>query len=197
MEKIFFFDLETTGVKYWKNGIHQISGGVVINGEMVEKFNFKVKPHPQCVIEDEALAIAGVTRETVLTYPEMSIIYEKVINITKKYVDKFNKKDKFHLAGFNNAGFDNPFFRAWFTQNAKTPKEEEFGNYFGSWFWADSLDVMVLASNYLRDKRAQMVDFKLKTVAAFLGIEVDESRLHDAEYDIELTYEIYKIVTNK
>lgn len=27
--KLLFFDLETTGVKFWRNGIHQI-GGVVI-----------------------------------------------------------------------------------------------------------------------------------------------------------------------
>jgi uncharacterized protein YprB with RNaseH-like and TPR domain len=29
--KILFFDLETTGVKFWKNGIHQISGIVDID----------------------------------------------------------------------------------------------------------------------------------------------------------------------
>ena len=104
-----------------------------------------------------------------------------------KYVDKFNKKDKFHLVGYNNASFDNQFFRAFFTQNNDV--------YFGSWFWADSLDVMVLAANHLRKERARLVDFKLKTVAAHLGIEVDESRLHDAEYDIDLTYQIFKIVT--
>ena len=68
MEKIFFFDLETTGVKHWQNGIHQISGGVVIEGKMVEKFNFKVRPNEKAKIEDEALAVAGVSRETVLEF---------------------------------------------------------------------------------------------------------------------------------
>lgn len=28
MSKLLFFDLETTGVKFWRNGIHQI-GGIV------------------------------------------------------------------------------------------------------------------------------------------------------------------------
>lgn len=195
MEKIFFFDLETTGVKHWKNGIHQISGCVVIDGKMLDRFNFKVKPNEKAVIEDEALAVAGVSRETIMSYPEMSVVYSEIIKILAKHVDKYNKADKFHLAGFNNASFDNQFFRAFFVQNAKTPKEVEFGNYFGSWFWADSFDVMVLASYYLRDKRASMVDFKLMTVAKACGIEVDESRLHDAEYDIDLTWQIFKIVT--
>ena len=42
-----------------------------------------------------------------------------------------------------------------------------------------------------------MEDFKLKTVAKQLGIEIDESKLHDAEYDIYLTMEIHRIVTQK
>ncbi len=33
--KILYYDLETTGVKYWKNGIHQIAGMVEIDGEIV------------------------------------------------------------------------------------------------------------------------------------------------------------------
>lgn len=39
-----------------------------------------------------------------------------------------------------------------------------------------------------------MKDFKLATVAAFLGIEIDQSKLHDASYDLMLTYEIYKLI---
>ena len=187
MEKLFFYDLETTGVKYWQNGVHQISGAIVIDGEIKEEFNFKVQPNPKAKIEDEALEIAGVTRETIAIYPVMSVVYKQIIAMLGKYVDKFNKKDKFHLVGYNNASFDNQFFRAFFTQNNDV--------YFGSWFWADSLDVMVLAANHLRKERATLVDFKLKTVASHLGIEVDESRLHDAKYDIELTHKIFKIVS--
>ena len=40
MEKLFFYDLETTGLKFWKNGIHQISGSIVINVEIKESFDF-------------------------------------------------------------------------------------------------------------------------------------------------------------
>ena len=29
--KLLFFDLETTGIKYWRNGVHQISGEIVIS----------------------------------------------------------------------------------------------------------------------------------------------------------------------
>ena len=99
------------------------------------------------------------------------------------FLKSFDKKDKFHLVGYNNASFDNPFFRAFFVQNSDV--------YFGSWFWSDSIDCMVLASNKLRSKRSELVDFKQSTVAKYLGIEIDESKLHDAEYDIKICIQIF------
>lgn len=186
MSKLFFFDLETTGVKHWRNGIHQISGKVVINGETKESFNFKVQPYKDAVIEDEALKIAGVTREDLLTYEPMSKVYYKILEILGRYVNKFDKTDKFYLVGFNNASFDNNFFRAFFVQM--------HDNFFGSWFWSDSHDVMIMASIYLQKERAQMENFKLSTVAKQFGIEVNEDSLHDAMYDIELTEKIYNII---
>ena len=100
-----------------------------------------------------------------------------------KYCNRFDKKDKLFLCGFNNAAFDNQFLRAWFTQNGDS--------YFGSYFWANPLDTYVLATQYLLNERHKMLDFKLITVCKQVGIQVDESRLHDAEYDIELTRNLY------
>ena len=98
-----------------------------------------------------------------------------------------NKQDKFFLAGYNNASFDNQFLRAWFLQNGD--------KYFGSYFWSNSIDVMVLATPYLASQRSQMENFKQGTVAKALGIEIDESRLHDALYDIQVCKSIYDIVS--
>lgn len=186
MSKLFFYDLETTGVKFWKNGIHQISGAIVIDGVGVEKFNFKVRPFDGCLIEEEALAVGGVTTEIVKSYTDMKTVYKQLVEMLSKYVDKYDKKDKFHLVGYNNASFDNQFFRAFFVQNND--------QYFGSWFWSDSIDVMVLASMNFKDERNTMADFKQKTVAAKCGIFIDESKLHDAEYDIELCIKIYEFL---
>lgn len=184
--KLFFYDLETTGLNPGKNGIHQISGMIVIDGEVKEKFDFKVQPNPKAIIEDEALAVAGVTREQVLAYEPMDSVYRKLTKMMSKYVDKYNVKDKFFLVGYNNASFDNNFFRGFFLQNGD--------KYFGSWFWSNTFDVMVLATPYLAERRANMENFKLSTVAKTLGIEVSDDNLHDAMYDIYLTKAIFDIV---
>lgn len=186
--KILFFDLETTGVMHWKNGIHQIAGYIEVDGEVVEKFDYKVRPNPKAIIDPTALEVAGVTLEQVMDYPDMSTIFKSILKMLAKYVNKYDKKEKFHLCGYNNASFDNAFLRAFFVQNGD--------NYFGSWFWSSTIDVMVLAADHLMNVRHEMQDFKLKTVAAQLGIEVDESKLHDGMYDIELTRGIYNIIKN-
>lgn len=93
--KLLFFDLETTGTNPGRNGIHQISGQVVIDGIVKESFDFHVQPNPKAAIEDEALAVAGVTREQIAKYPAMGTVYRQFVAMLGKYVDKYNSKDKF------------------------------------------------------------------------------------------------------
>lgn len=185
--KVLFFDLETTGTLVNKHGIHQLSGSVVIDGETKESFDLRVQPNPKAEITQEALDVAGVTKEQILAYPPMGEIYRKFTAMLDKYVSKYDKKDKFFLAGYNNASFDNQFLRAWFLQNND--------KYFGSYFWSNSIDIMVMATPYLAPKRAEMENFKQGTVAKTLGIQVDDSKLHDALYDIEICRAIYDIVS--
>lgn len=183
MLKTFFYDTETSGTNPRKNGIHQISGMIDIDGIIKESFDFRVQPNPHALIEDEALKVSGVTREQVEAYTPMRQVYNELIRILSQYVDKYNKKDKFHLCGYNNRSFDDQFLRAWFKQN--------LDDYFGSYFWSDSLDVLVLASHHLRRERASLENFKLHTIAKRFGITVDDNRLHDAQYDIGLTRDLY------
>lgn len=185
--KVVFFDLETTGTLVNKHGIHQLSGAIVVDGEVKEEFDLRVQPNPKAEIIQEALDVAGVTKEQILSYPPMGIVFSSFIAMLDKYVDRFDKKDKFFLAGYNNASFDNQFLRAWFLQNGD--------KYFGSWFWSNSIDVMVLATPYLAAKRTEMENFKQGTVAKTLGIQVDDSKLHDALYDIQVCKAIYNIVS--
>lgn len=118
----------------------------------------------------------------------MEEVYIELTKLLSKYVKKFDKKDKFFLVGFNNASFDNAFLRAFFVQNGD--------EYFGSYFWPNPVDVYAMATRKLFHLRPEMKTFKLMDVANVCKMEIDESRLHDAVYDVELTRNIYYYYDN-
>ncbi len=188
--KKFFFDLETTGLDYKVNAIHQFSGCIELDGTVIESFNFKIRPFEGAIIEPKALETSNVTEEQIMAYPPAEEVFADFMRMLSRYVRKFDKKDKMFLVGYNNAAFDNAFLREFYVRYQRD-------DYFNSWFWGNTIDVMVLASEHLTEMRVGMENFKLMTTARALGIEIDESKLHDAEYDIELTRNIYRIVTNR
>ncbi len=182
--KQLFYDLETTGVKHWRHGIHQIAGIVVVDGVEKERFDLRIQPYKKAEITEDALKIGGISREDLQSYMPMEKGKMQLTRILNKYVDRYNKKDKFHLTGYNNRAFDDKFLRAFFEYNND--------NFFGSWFWADSIDVMVLTSYALRNEREKLTDFKLGTVAKYIGLEFNDEDAHDAFYDVQKTKEIYE-----
>lgn len=186
MKKIYF-DLETTGLDPEKSATHQLAMLVEIDGEVLHQIDWRIKPFEGAEISQKALAIGNVTEDSIQNYTEEKVIYKKLVNLMSKYVNRFDKRDKFHLVGYNNRFFDDRFLRAFFLRNGDS--------YYGSWFWADSLDVMVLASQFLMKHRHFMHNFKLGTVAQYLGIETEDELLHDGMYDVKLTKQIYEIVT--
>lgn len=188
MIKRIFIDLETTGPYYWKHGIHQIAGIVDIDGKIVEEFDIRVRPNERAIIDDDALEISGITKADILKYPSQLDGFLALSKILNKYVNKFDKTDKFFICGFNNSKFDNDFLRAFFVQC-----EDKF---FGSWFWPNPIDVYILASEHFIDRRLEFSDFKLKTVAKYIGLDVDDTKLHDGIYDIKLTRDIYYFLKN-
>jgi len=190
--KLVFIDLETTGVSFEKNGITQISGCVQIGDEVVEEFDFFVTPFPTDVIEEEALKVTGIDRRQLLPpdHPEFlavpgkeffppQTIYLRLKELLGRHVSPYDKGDKFQFVGYNAHSFDMPFLRRFWEKNGD--------RFFGSWFWFPCLDVMLVWAQILQPERHLLKDFKLATVARHCGLEVDETRLHDSMYDIELT----------
>lgn len=185
--KKLFYDLETTGLSHNKHGIHQIACILVIDGLVVEKFSWDMQPNPKCLYDDYAVKMSHKS-EAEMRDCELSMrqAHSNFLGILGKYVDKYNRLDKIHLIGYNNRRFDDLFLRAWF--------DHCDDRFFGSWFWSDSIDVMVLASDKLKRVRKGMKNFKLHTVAKQVGIKVEEGKLHEAMYDTELTKKIYNKV---
>lgn len=183
MEKLFFYDVETTGLDYKKNAVHQLSAIIVIDGQEKERLDIKIRPFDGAEISQEALDVANVTKEQIMTYQPLGDAHKQLIEILSKYVNKYDKTDKFYLVGYNNAHFDNDFLREMFTRCGD--------KYFGSWFWPNSIDTMTMATIKLMKQRQLMPNFKLATVARQLNIPLEETKLHDALYDVELTRHVF------
>lgn len=183
MDKLLFYDVETMGLDYKKNSIIQLSAIIETGGAVKKKLDYNVRPHPKAIISDQALKANGHARDQLEFYTPMDEVLGQLKRELKGFVDPYDKTDKFHLVGYNNRKFDDFFFRMLFDLCGDTM--------FGSWFWSDSWDVMVFASRVLKDKRSGMPSFKLHRVAKTLGIFVDDTRLHDSMYDVELTRMVY------
>jgi DNA polymerase III subunit epsilon len=188
-EKLLIFDVETTGTLYYRHCIHQLSGMIVIDGGITEYFNLHIRPHEKAIVDEEALKHSGVTKDIIEQYPHRTEQFKAFMSILARHINPYDPEDKFFLLGFNNSWFDNEFLRNYFVL--------EGDESFGCWFWQNTIDVMVLASYYLMPDRHRMPSFKLKRVALYLGIPVDESKLHDARYDLDLTYQVYLKVKGK
>lgn len=181
--KIAYVDLETTGTDPAKHGIHQIALLIVADGQLAESADFNVRPFEDKEIVQEALDVAGVTKEALERYRSPAIVMPQLQEVLGRHVDKFNRLDKLVFAGYR-ADFDNQFLRRFWSDCGD--------RYFGSWFYNGVVDAMSLAMLALGEERASMPDFKLGTVAEYLGIKTDIDGLHDAMYDIKLTREVVK-----
>ncbi len=183
--KLIYIDVETTGIPFPESGLIQLAGAIEIPGAKPKCFQYRIRPFPGDVIEEEALEVNRITQDELKTYPAPGKVYKDFINLLTTYVDRYDRADKFHFIGYN-AMFDSDHLRAWFEKNGDT--------YFGSWFYFPPIDVMNMAAVHLMTRRTGMKDFKLLTVAKELGLAVDETKAHDARYDIALTRKMFKVL---
>lgn len=208
MAVILFFDLETTGIDPEKCGIHQISGSFVVNGKIVESFNYHVKPKAGCECSEKAMEMAGHTYEEMMAsdeYEPMDVVFNKVYDRILEYCGGRNAKGyvdwnkKIYVGGYNIHKFDCPFMRQWFIDNGKVVNDPKTGEDRCEWGYlvCGEIDVMLILEPVLMRVRSRMKNVKQYSVAAALGIPVDESRLHEAGYDIELCFAIYKTVVER
>jgi len=183
--KIAFIDLETTGIDPVLNGVRQIGAIFEVDGKEIARFNQTVKPFPLDVIDQDALDVSDISMAEVLKFQPPELVYKEFIKELDAIVDKYDRKDKLIFIGYNSR-FDDSFLREWF---------RKAGNkYYGSYFWWPAIDVSNMAMVHLMGKRQELENFKLGTVAKTMGFYVDETKAHDAMYDIELTKELFKML---
>lgn len=179
-KKILYVDIETTGLAM-ECAITQIAGIIEIGGEVAETFDFYVKPLEGDVIEEGAMEISGITLEQLESAPTAIEVHDSLVKIFSKYINRYNKHDKFTPAGYN-VRFDLERLCNWFG------KLEDV--YWGSWCNWRYLDAMAMMYFWrIQDVLPELDNYKLTTVAAYLGLDM-KGMAHDAAADIMVTRKI-------
>lgn len=177
--KIFFVDVETTGREFMVHDIIQLGGLIEINGKIVEEINFNCQPYNYSTIQTAALEVNKTTIEDLKTYQTPQTAHRKLKQTLEKYVDKYDKNDKFNLSGYN-VGFDADFLRQFFSKS--------YDRYYGSLIDYHKLDVLSLVFILVFKGYLELENYKLKTVANHFGIKYEE---HNALADIKVTREVF------
>lgn len=181
--KYLFCDVETSGLDTSRHAIIQLSGIVDIDGEIVDEFDLRLQPFPNQFLSQESLDINGITKEELKTYLPPKTAYIALTKIFNKWIDRFDKEDKFFFVGYNST-FDDSFIRTFF-QNCGD-------DYYSAYIWWPTIDVAPFAMEYFKEERAKFHNFKLSTVCKALNIPVDENKTHSALYDSHLTRKMYR-----
>lgn len=178
MNKIIFIDTETGGVNAEKSALIQLSGIIEIDGTEKEKFNFYIKPFENSELNEKALEVQGRTLEELGTekYIDESIIYKKFLEILDKYIDKYDKNDKFIVAGYN-VKFDIDILKALFERN----NNKFLFSYFNSSMLDPLYSVRLLQ---VAGMLPVLENNKLETWCKYFNIEL---KAHDSLQDITAT----------
>jgi len=133
-----------------------------------KNFCFECDIFEQDVFDGNVTEVTGITIKRLSQMADPGETYDKFVAMLDKYVDKFDKTDKFTAIGYGT-DFDQDMLRSWFQKNDD--------DYFGSWFWYPWLCMMNMAAVELRNERSALKNFRLETVAAYLGIKVDTQQV--------------------
>ena len=178
MNKIIFIDTETGGVNPEKAALIQLSGIIRIDKKDVEKFNFYIKPFENSEVNEKALEVQGRTLEELKTdkYVEEKEVYKQFVNLLDKYIDKYDRTDKFIVAGYN-VRFDVDILKAFFQRHGN--------NFLFSYLDSSMLDPLYsIRLLQIAEILPVLENNKLETWCKHFGIEL---KAHDSLEDIEAT----------
>ena len=178
MNKIIFIDTETGGVNPEKAALIQLSGIIRIDKKDVEKFNFYIKPFENSEVTEKALEVQGRTLDELKTdkYVEEKEVYKQFINLLDKYIDKYDRTDKFIVAGYN-VRFDVDILKAFFQRHGN--------NFLFSYLDSSMLDPLYsIRLLQIAEVLPVLENNKLETWCKHFGIEL---KAHDSLEDIEAT----------
>jgi len=183
-KKILWVDTETTGTNPEYNDIWQLAFIIEIDGSIEYEESSLIRPYNFEAIQQSALAACNTTVEE-LEKIDMPITktVDRLKSIWGAYVDKYNRDDKFVIAGYN-VRFDYNFLYEMFKKAG-----DQYG--LGSWAYWPVRDVATYVADVAILNGFNFDNFQLKTVCNKFGIDFDA---HDAMQDIIATKKLYEML---
>jgi DNA polymerase-3 subunit epsilon len=181
-KKLLFVDTETTGLNEVINEPHQIAFIIEINDNVVREEVFYAQPVNWNKISTKALEVSNMTLDKIKDYPPSRVSYTQINHLLRKFVDPYDREDKFTAVG-QNVRFDMKMLDQWYRKHGN--------NYFYSLVDSkNELDILEMTKT-LRclGILPYMENNKLLTVCAVLKIPMENA--HDALCDIRCTREIF------
>jgi DNA polymerase III epsilon subunit-like protein len=184
--KLFFFDVETSGLDPVRNDILSLSYIIEINSVVRKRDTIYIQPLDWTALDPGALMVNGLTVDKLSNPPFVEPLYAHamLIDALSLYVDRYDSSDKFYPVAFNSR-FDTGFLSAFFTKC-----EDPF---FGSWFNGKELDPLPILRflDYL--DVLSFPNYKLLTVAQYLGFA---HQAHDAASDVDVLHKIFHRISS-
>lgn len=125
--------------------------------------------------------MTGMSREELDGFQSPKKAYEELVEIFSKYIDKFDREDKFIIAG-QNVKFDIDVLNRFFKRNND--------NYLGSFLnYKQVFDTLsVYTALEIADVVPKLENHKLETICKIMGVEL--SNAHNSLADIKATKEV-------
>ncbi len=163
MQKYIIFDIETTGLRLWRNDrIIEIGAVAVIGDHMAEEFQTLIDADKP--VSKKAQEIHGITREMLAGQPKA----EEALRAFQQFIG-----DSTLVA--HNTDFDISFLGYEYSRIGKGLRNRH-----------------ICALKLSRKLYPHLPDYRLETVAKhILGIEIDKDRRHRALDDARLTAQVW------
>ena len=177
--KVFYFDVESSGLDSKLNDILSLAYLIEINKEIVETGELFMQPFNYNTINAKALEVNKLSIAQIKEFPTPQETHIELVKLFDRYIDKFNKNDKFISCGYN-VRFDVAFLSEFFLKNNH--------KYLFSYIDHHQLDVFNLL--YILDYKGilNLESYKLENVAKYFGIE---HAAHNSLSDIKVTRQIF------